>query len=198
MVDVRPYLPADRDAVNDVCLRTVDEGIGVLTDPTLVADVFAGPYLLLAPEFAFVADDGSRVVGYVLGTPDSARFYRAMRETWLPLVDRQVADTDRAMADLLHHPERLFPPALADHPAHLHVNLLPAYQRAGHGGRLMAVEFAALRRAGASRVHLGVATANTAARAFYARLGFLPIHVPDAGRTTYLGRELEKLDPPPL
>jgi ribosomal protein S18 acetylase RimI-like enzyme len=41
--------------------------------------------------------------------------------------------------------------------------------------------------AGVPRVHLGMLTTNTSARAFYDRLGFHEIAVADAGPVTYLG-----------
>jgi ribosomal protein S18 acetylase RimI-like enzyme len=47
---------------------------------------------------------------------------------------------------------------------------------------------AALARRDVERVHLGMVTTNTPARAFYDRLGFHEIAVPDAGPLTYLGR----------
>ncbi len=34
-------------------------------------DLFAGPYVFLEPDFAFVLD-GHQTVGYVVGTPDTA------------------------------------------------------------------------------------------------------------------------------
>jgi ribosomal protein S18 acetylase RimI-like enzyme len=46
-----------------------------------------------------------------------------------------------------------------------------------------------LNDAGVDRVHLGMATTNTGARAFYDRLGFHEIAVAGAGPITYLGRE---------
>ncbi|GGW71239.1 hypothetical protein GCM10010503_55810 [Streptomyces lucensis JCM 4490] len=46
----------------------------------------------------------------------------------------------------------------------------------------------ALRAGGVQTVHLGMVTANTRARAFYDRLGFHVIPVPDLGPLTYLGR----------
>ncbi len=46
----------------------------------------------------------------------------------------------------------------------------------------------ALREKGVDAAHLSMVTANTAARAFYDRLGFRPIEVPDPGPVTYLGR----------
>jgi ribosomal protein S18 acetylase RimI-like enzyme len=189
VVVVRPYRAGDRDAVYDVCLRTAT---GPFADPDLVGDVYAGPYLFLAPELAFVLDDGSRAVGYVVGAADSVRFYADMGARWLPrCAGRQnPAPSDRALAELLRQPGRQHSPALAKYPAHLHVNLLPAHRRHGHGTALLDAEFAALRTSGAAAVHLGVATANTAAQAFYGRLGFQHIDVPQAGPTTFLGRRL--------
>src|ERR1700759_1787757 len=50
----------------------------------LMPDLFAGPYVFLEPDFAFVLDDGHRAVGYVIGTPDNAAFARAYRARWIP------------------------------------------------------------------------------------------------------------------
>jgi ribosomal protein S18 acetylase RimI-like enzyme len=195
---IRPYQPSDRDAVYDVCLRTAAGGqdaTALYRDPELVGDIFAGPYVTLAPDFAFVLADGDRATGYVLGVPDTEKFATALRERWLPLVGAQhpapegpPAGRDEEMAYLLHHPERMVVPALADHPAHLHIDLLPDYQRAGHGRRLIDTLLAALRSAGVPRVHLGMLSTNTPARAFYDKLGFHELTVPDAGMITYLGR----------
>lgn len=46
----------------------------------------------------------------------------------------------------------------------------------------------ALHDRGVPAVHLGMVTANKAARAFYDRLGFHEIPVEDPGPLTYLGR----------
>jgi ribosomal protein S18 acetylase RimI-like enzyme len=196
---IRPYRPTDRDDIYDVCLRTADSGRDATDlypgDPELVGDVFAGPYAFLEPDFTFVVDDGGRATGYILGTPDTTRFAKEFRERWLPLVgDRHPAPahapTTRAeeMAWLLHHPETMVVPELADHPAHLHIDLLPGYQRSGLGRRLVHTLLAAFRDAGAARVHLGMHADNTPARAFYDRLGFQELDVPTPPGVTYLGR----------
>lgn len=198
---IRPYQPADRDAVYDICLRTAAAGQDATPlhrDRDVVADVFAGPYVHLEPDFAFVLDDGGRAVGYVLGTPDTARFAADLRTQWLPLVGAKhpdpagpPADPDEEFAHLLHHPERMVLPALADYPAHLHIDLLAGYRRSGFGSRLIVTLLDALRAAGAPRVHLGMIATNTRARAFYDRLGFTELAVPDAGMITYLGRSTD-------
>ncbi|WP_371494296.1 GNAT family N-acetyltransferase [Kitasatospora sp. NBC_00374] len=202
MPTVRPYRPSDRDAVYDICVRTGHQGgdaRGLYPDPLLLPTVFAGPYLRLDPELAFVLDDGERAVGYVLGTADTAAFVRAFRDTWLPEVTAHhpapaaapVTPTE-VVVDLLHRPERMLLPELADHPAHLHIDLLPEHRRQGHGRRLMDTLLAALAERGAPGVHLGMVTGNTPARAFYDRLGFLELPVPDPGPLTYLGLPLPR------
>lgn len=161
--------------------------------------IFAAPYAYLEPDLAFVIDDGTgRAVGYILGTANTTRFVEAFREKWLPLVEERFPALDgpprtpsEEMTGLLHDPERMILPELAAHPAHLHIDLLPAWQRKGYGRALMRTFLGALRAKGVEGVHLSMLTANTPARAFYDRLGFAEIQVPDPGPVTYLGRTTE-------
>ena len=198
-MEIRPYAPTDHDDVYDVCVRTADGGgdaRGQYSHDDVMPDIFAGPYLALEPDLAFVVDDGERVVGYVLGTADTARWAREHRERWLPTVaDRYPLDgpvaagwsqRQRDLVGLLHHPERNVHPELADHPAHLHIDLLPQAQGRGLGRALIRTYLGALREAGVPAVHLGMVPTNTRARAFYDRLGFrpLPLEVPGV---TFLG-----------
>ncbi|WP_445284821.1 GNAT family N-acetyltransferase [Streptomyces sp. DSM 118148] len=196
---VRPYRPADRDAVADVCVRTAHNGgdsRAIYPDPRLMPTIFAEPYCHFDPDLAFVLDDGEgRAVGYVVGTADTERFVEDCRQVWIPLVaERYPAPVapprtpSEEMIGLLHHPERMILPELVAYPAHLHIDLLPPWQRRGHGRRLMGALLDALHRQGVPAVHLGMVTANTAARAFYDRLGFHVIPVRDPGPLTYLGR----------
>lgn len=79
-------------------------------------------------------------------------------------------------------------PEVAAYPAHLHIDLLPDRQGQGHGRALMRTFLRALHERGTEAVHLCMVTANTGARAFYDRLGFHEIDVPDPGPVTHLGR----------
>ena len=80
---VRPFRDDDRDQLVAMCLRA---NRGRYTDLDLLPDVLVRPYLAADPGLAFVADTGDRVVGYVLGTADTAAFADWMAETWLPRV----------------------------------------------------------------------------------------------------------------
>lgn len=175
----------DRAAMGEICMVTGAAGGDarpLYRDQELLPDIFAYPYTVFDPALAFVADDGGRAVGYIVGTADTARFVKQFREQWLPEVaGRHVpppapgqppADRDEMMSGLLHNPERMIEPDLADYPAHLHIDLLPEYQGRGGGRALMTAFLAAARRAGADGVHLGMLRANTNAGAFYARMGF--------------------------
>ncbi|QYC38999.1 ribosomal-protein-alanine N-acetyltransferase [Nonomuraea coxensis DSM 45129] len=200
-VTIRPYRHAtDKDALYDICVRTGDAGEDsrhLYPDPDLLPSIFAAPYVHLEPDLAFVADDGERAVGYIVGCADTPAFVRAYREKWLPtLAGRYPAPapghvpatpTEQLVA-LLHDPERMILPELAGYPAHLHIDLLPGHQRAGHGRALMTAFLGALADGGVAAVHLSMLTANTRARAFYDRLGFHELPVPDPGPVTYLGR----------
>jgi ribosomal protein S18 acetylase RimI-like enzyme len=195
---IRPYRADDRAALYDICVRTAHEGGDsrhIYPDHDLMPSIFAAPYAHLEPELTFVLDDGERAVGYILGTADTAGFVRRYRDEWLPeLAARYPAPAaapttpTEFMIDLMHRPERMIVPEAAAYPAHLHIDLLPEYQGAGHGRALMETFLRALERSGVDAVHLAMVTTNTAARAFYDRLGFQEIDVADPGPLTYLGR----------
>ncbi|AEV83858.1 N-acetyltransferase GCN5 [Actinoplanes sp. SE50] len=197
---MRPYRPADLPALYDICVRTADLGgdaRGKYSTDALMGDLFAGPYAVLEPDLAFVLDDGGRAVGYVVGTADTASFVRRYREEWIPrLAGRYPVPPppprtpEQDMVALHYRPERMIVPELADHPAHLHIDLLPPYQRRGYGRQLIDALSAAAARAGATGVHLGMVTENVRARPFYDRMGFTVLPVPDPGPLTYLGKRL--------
>ncbi|MEV7404388.1 GNAT family N-acetyltransferase [Streptomyces sp. NPDC091267] len=198
----RAYHPDDHAALADICVRTADNGGDsrhLYPDHELMPSIFAAPYAALEPDLAFVIDDGTgRAVGYILGTADTPLFVTEFRKRWLPQVEDRYprpAGPPRGPSDemiaLLHNPERMVLPELARHPAHLHIDLLPDWQRKGYGRVLMRTFLAALRAKGVEAVHLSMLTANTPARAFYDRLGFTEIPVPDPGPVTYLGRGTE-------
>ena len=180
---LRPYVPADRPDVYEVCVRTGAGGKdarGQFSNDDLLPDIYAGPYVSFAPEFAWVVVQESQVLGYLVGVPDTALFVDWHTRTWMPELAAKYwssqlspAEHELVMAGLA--PEQMLIAELADFPAHLHINLLPELQGLGFGRRLIEEFASALRGRGVPGVHLGVDPANEAALSFYQRLGFLPL-----------------------
>jgi ribosomal protein S18 acetylase RimI-like enzyme len=201
---IRPYQAADLDSVYRVCLLTGESGedaTGLYEDPKALGHLYAGPYVTLEPELAFVLEDQDGVCGYVIGALDTRRFHQAMVERWLPPLQAVLPDpqgdregwsrTERAY-HRLHHPRLSFPAALEPYPSHLHIDLLPRAQGRGFGRRLMETLLAALAEQGSPGFHLGVGSSNARAREFYRKVGFVEIFREGEGEQQgiYLGRKL--------
>jgi ribosomal protein S18 acetylase RimI-like enzyme len=180
---LRPYRNADHDAVYDICVRTGaagEDASHLLRDPSLLGHVYAGPYLELAPHLAFVVEDDDGVAGYILGAADTAEFEGRLEREWWPELRRRYptyrTDGDAVFDDLLialmHSPARAPADLVAAYPSHLHIDLLPRSQGQGWGRRLIDTLVEQLRATGSHGLHLGVATANANARAFYRAVGF--------------------------
>lgn len=183
MSQLRPYRTGDHDAVYDICVRTGAAGgdaTQLLRDPALLGHVYAGPYLALAPELAFVVEDDDGVAGYILGAADTTEFEDRLEREWWPELRLSYpayrTDGDAVLDDLLialmHSPARTRADLVATYPSHLHIDLLPRLQGQGWGRRLIDTLVYRLRAAGSRGLHLGVATANTRAQAFYCVVGF--------------------------
>ncbi len=174
----------DYAALNRVCLLTGDSGKDATAredDSDLLGLIYAVPYQVYAPDFAFVVQGPNGVAGYILGTPSSERFYARVGREWFPPLAKRLHDpgpdenlwvgSDWARR-AIHHPEFVYPPTLHDYPAHGHIDLLPEVRGRKIGSRAMRHMMERLRAAGISGMHLQVSPANEGALAFYRTLGF--------------------------
>lgn len=198
MPHIRPFRTGDEPALADICLKTADDGAdatGIFDDDAIWAEVFVLPYVARHPEYAFVveADDG-RVVGYVVGAPDTDAFEAWFHDEWwptrgarwpLPAQRRTRQDGTLIYAYGRHAGAG---PFTAEYPAHLHIDLLPETQGGGWGRRLIETLVAALADAGVSAVHLEVSPENAGALAFYPRVGFT--RLPSAEDVWAFGRRI--------
>jgi ribosomal protein S18 acetylase RimI-like enzyme len=186
-MNIRPYRPTDRDAVVTICHRTGyfgEDAAPYFKDAELFGLLFTAYYLDHEPEHCFVADDEEKAVGYIIGSTDTGAQREAFDRLIVPRIVRRAFTRT-----LFRHPgDVLFLLGLTDHadyekelfaedlvtnyPAHLHMNVLPEYQRHGLGGRLMARFIDSIRASGAPGVHLVTSTENKKALPFYRREGF--------------------------
>ncbi|ASW10281.1 MULTISPECIES: GNAT family N-acetyltransferase [unclassified Rhizobium] len=178
---IRPATEDDVDALFHICLVTADAGAdasALYSNPRLPGYVWAVPYLKFAPEFAFVLARHDRVVGYVVGTPDTASFDKALGRDWWPPVRREIADLipstekDADVLERIANPHSGTPGLEETYPAHLHINILPEAQSGGWGRLMIETMLDKLSSHGVPAVHLGVSPANERAKGFYRHLGF--------------------------
>lgn len=150
-------------------------------------------YVSLTPDTCFVLDDGNgRAVGYCIGTADTAKFAERWREEFAPSVDTQQVprpeiqtdqpsmekDETKGFRHAVHHAEcsalQSWPKELEKYPAHMHIDILPEYQRKGWGSALIKTLFDTVRRQGAPGIHLDMVRWNETGRSFYEKVGFKP------------------------
>lgn len=181
VLTLRPASPADRPAVEAICIATGDDGRdarGLFGHPELLAHLWASPHLIADPALATIVEDEHGPAGYLVATADTLGFERWCEQHWWPAlrqrypIDEAWGDRDRELVALVHEPDATPASLAAAYPAHLHINLLPRAQGSGLGRVLIDRLLTQLRGRGVRGVHLGVSPTNTRAIRFYEHLGF--------------------------
>ncbi len=118
------------------------------------AERWVGPYERFLPGWTLRALRKGRVAGYLTGCPDTRSLLRFAGPGSEPAAAA---------------PARLRRLVLRHYPAHLHMNVAPAFQGKGLGRRLIERYLSMLRRSGVRGVHL---VCGEGPEAFYMRKGF--------------------------
>ena len=140
--------------------------------------MYAGPYAAFEPDLCFILTGDGAPCGYVLGTRDSAAFSRRTAADWFPILRERyplpAARMNHQTAHMIRALHRGYHPGpeVADYPAHLHIDILPAGRHSGNGSKMMTIFLNKLRELCVPAVHLGVGSGNQHAIAFYERMGF--------------------------
>lgn len=193
---LRRATPDDRGALCRICLRTGDAGEDASAredDPTLMGQIYAVPYQVLEPDFAFVIEGPAGPAGYLLGTPDTEAFNARLASDWYPRLRETVASVGPDPASwrgsdwarhAIHHADLAVPPALRAFPAHGHIDLLPDARGRGIGQRCVAYLEEVLAAAGADGMFLDVNPHNARAQRFYRAMGFAQCEEPSLPATS--------------
>ena len=172
-------------------LTTIDPGLDWEPARTVGAHLWYKVYADTTPETCYVLDDGNgRVVGYCIGTADTTSFAQRWRNVFTPTIDAklvphaniQTGDPQMERPDIKHFRKAVYeadcsmlqpwPQMLEQYPAHLHIDILPEYQRKGWGKVLIHNFLGTVKSMGATGAHLDMVQSNTSARAFYEKIGF--------------------------
>jgi len=202
---IRAARPTDQPGAYHVCLKTGNYGQDgepfYRDDPDALGRIFVGPYLEFEPDLSLILEDRDGICGYAFAAFDSRAFYDRYENEWRP---KLVANFPMPPGDpanwtrvqhahsWYHHPDYFCPEPYVEYPSHLHIDLLPRAQGRGYGRRMMEQLMAKLRDHDSPGAHLGVSASNTAAHAFYQKLGFHELARTGAGNDAviYMGRKL--------
>lgn len=192
---IRLATPDDHAALKRICLETGDAGRDATTredDPDLLGLIYAVPYQIYDPRFAFIVDSVAGPAGYVLGALDTGLFNARLAADWYPQLQAAVPDApgDKTLwlgSDqfrwLIHHPHLSTPADLAPYPSHAHIDLLPETRRKGIGRKAMTTLESAMRDAGSPGLHLYIDPRNRKAWRFYEAIGYERLQASSIPRT---------------
>lgn len=165
-ITIRPYAMKDSPYVQQICIATAGHRFKKTPVRKRAAvAAFCQYFITRCPELCFVAADSDDIpVGYILCTPSFGRWCRYAPEQFRTGFPYSLFWSIGSMMGAL--------PYLATYPAHLHINLLPAYQRMGLGSKLMSALEDELRQQNCPGVSLCVSSRNDGAMRFYEYCGF--------------------------
>ncbi len=167
--EIRPYEPADREQVRQLCFDTGLMGESIASqwsDEASWADMITGYYLDKEPNNTFVAAIGNKVVGYLLGCTDTARIPDPVKDyvavvvkrglfvrpgtaamSWRTVSDGLLDNFRKDKPKELHFSERRWP-------ANLQINIAKDFRGQGLGSELMSNWVSKLRLLNVSGCHL--------------------------------------------
>lgn len=178
---IRSANTKDLPALYNICLRTADSGqdaTPLVRHKNIIGDLYAVPYVMFEPESCFVVEQGSDVVGYIVGVTDTERYNEWLNETWLVELRQRYSlkavakgNLEQLVLSQIHAGVELLD-CLAPYPSHFHIDLLPLAQGQGLGRRLIQTFIDTMKHNGSRGIHLGVSSDNLRALGFYNKLGF--------------------------
>ena len=171
MPTIRKYQPKDRENVQKVCMHTGPKEALLEDGPArkLLLATYCDYYIEHEPQNCFViADDNDEAVGYIL----CAENYWRYRARFLPEYAPKVKGLDLPRLVEFYGAAVLPWFFTKKYPAHLHIDIMPEYQRMGLGTQLMDALTAHLRQKGVPGVMLGVGSTNEKGKNFYRKYGF--------------------------
>lgn len=167
MLSIRKYEEKDYNNVRYVCLNS--DGVEISgKGGEFILTTYCNYYIENEPDNCFVLDDDGKAVGYIICTENFDNFYEIFQRNYLPRTKPLGEHRYQWAIDSIYLQEKY----KDTYPAHLHIDLLPAYQRQGWGGKLLNALFLHLRSKGVSGVMLTAGISNETGANFYKKYGF--------------------------
>lgn len=175
MVSIRKYEEKDYEGVCYTCLHSEDDDDITEEFAEFVLNTFCRYYIDNEPENCFVVDDDGQAVGYIICAENFDKFKKIYDEEYFT---RSISHGESRI-EWASEAYKLHEKYKDTYPAHLHIDILPQYQRMGLGGKLVSALSDHLAAKGIKGVMLTTGTKNVTANNFYRKYGFEEIEIYD-------------------
>ncbi len=168
-MQIRPYEQKYKDNVRFVCLYC--DGPEDISDSTqhFLLTTYCDYYIERESGNCFVAvNDEDEAIGYIICTENYDRFDKIFREEFLT----RIPEEEKTLRYYAENSDLLQRKYKDCYPAHLHIDILPEYQRMGIGNSLIHTLTEHLKSKGIKGVMLSVSSDNLKGIAFYEKCGF--------------------------
>lgn len=173
-VTIRPYRPEDQKSVQEICIQTSSIPARTPKDILFLLTMYNDCYTEQYPNFCFVAADSEdHPIGYILCASEYNSYCDVFRKIYLPrLKQRTITRWIAACTASKAEEKQMKKLAERGYPAHMHIDILDAYQRRGIGTQLLQRLKGHLRDQNIHGLCLGVGSGNKKGVAFYRKQGF--------------------------
>lgn len=169
MVTIRPYEEKDKDNVRFVCLNSEGPSKQTKRGKHFILTTYCDYFIEKEGRNCFVAvNENDKAIGYVICAENFDRYNKCFQAEYIPrfkkweFLRRKSAKNSAVLQEKYKN----------DYPAHLHIDVLPEYQRMGLGHRLVDALCEHLKANGIKGVMLTVGAGNKKGQAFYQKYGF--------------------------
>lgn len=132
----------------------------------MLLTTFCNYYIEQEPNNCFVAANEQEAIGYIICAENAGNWAKTFREQYVDRLDNE--DLKAFCRGTMNSPLQY----ASEYPAHLHIDILPEYQRIGIGSKLMDTLVQHLRGKRIPGLMLCVAPDNMKGRQFYNKYGF--------------------------
>lgn len=172
MPKIRPYENKDKENVRNVCLATGPHNAYEPKQRAMLLACFCDYYIENEPENCFIlADDQDDAVGYIFCAENFERFNKTFCKEYIGRAQKG------GLLNGIYAWFTTIPPKFyaKRYPAHLHIDILPEFQRRGFGSKLMDANISNLKAKRVSAVMLVCGAHNKKGINFYNKYGFKKI-----------------------
>lgn len=168
-MNIRPYEKKDKEDVHFICLNSEGHCKSSERGINFSLAVYCDYYLEKEPENCFVAaEENDKAIGYIICSEDFDVFKkRFVAEYYTRIKKWEFRRRKSALRSIIPHEKYK-----DEYPAHLHIDILPEYQRMGLGHKMTDVLLAHLRGKGIKGIMLTTWIKNMKGRGFYDKYGF--------------------------